>query len=202
MVCVIFTISSHGRQYYVISKDFWKYVNIDLKHKGACLNADMTKKSFSFARWIMTNSSNELGEKWRQEVLTRKNTTISLKSTTYASSSSSSLSCKPEKEMHKKEILKLNFAFALLSSCACWITTNTPSMAMMNFRKQVFAPLCLSIRRSWSSEEKNRTKFNYKGLRNFQFICGGKNEDNNRISRHLCDFLPLWTIIRQRKLVF
>ena len=115
MVCVIFTISSHGRQYYVISKDFWKYVNIDLKHKGACLNADMTKKSFSFARWIMTNSSNELGEKWRQEVLTRKNTTISLKSTTYASSSSSSLSCKPEKEMHKKEILKLNFAFALLS---------------------------------------------------------------------------------------
>ena len=115
MVCVIFTISSHGRQYYVISKDFWKYVNIDLKHKGALpQRADMTKKSFS-RRWIMTNSSNELAEKWRQEVLTRKNTTISLKSTTYASSSSSSLSCKPEKEMHKKEILKLNFAFALLS---------------------------------------------------------------------------------------
>ena len=47
--------------------------------------------------------------------LQEKNTTISLKSTTYASSSSSSSSCKPEKEMHKKEILKLNFAFALLS---------------------------------------------------------------------------------------
>ena len=46
----------------------------------------------------------------RRSFLT-KNTTTSLKSTTFSSSSSSSSCTSPNKEMHKKEILKLNFAF-------------------------------------------------------------------------------------------